>query len=104
MGILRVGLEGTLKSSRLYSFSADGFGPLVAKVTVDGAILGSASYGAKSGKSLLVKIAPDGREAWAKIFDSPNTTFNDFHCDATPYRFIEPNLTQLPHFQNFFGA
>src|SRR6266436_5750299 len=54
--------------------------------------LGRPPTGAKSGKSFLVKIAPDGNEAWAKIFDAPNTTFNDFHCDATPYRFIEPNL------------
>jgi len=92
MGIIRTGLDGALKWSRLYSFSASGFGPLTAKVATDSAILAAAAYGAKSGKSFLVKIAPDGREAWAKIFDTPNTTFNDFHCDATPYRFIEPNL------------
>jgi hypothetical protein len=92
LGIIRTGLDGSLKWNRLYSFSLGGGAPLAVKVAIDGAILAAAAYGSKSGESFLVKIAPDGREAWAKIFNVPNTTFNDFHCDATPYRFIEPNL------------
>jgi hypothetical protein len=95
VGILRLGVDGALKWGRLYSFSAHGFGPLGAKVASDGAILGAAAYGAMSEKSLLVKIAPDGTEAWAKILGVPNATFNDFHCDATPYRFVEPNLKAI---------
>ncbi len=92
LGIIRTGLDGSLKRNRLYSFSLGGRAPLAVKVAIDDAILASATFGSAPGKSFLAKIAPDGREAWAKIFDAPSTRINDFHCDATPYRFIEPNL------------
>jgi hypothetical protein len=43
----------------------------------------------------MVKIEPDGREGWAKIFDVPNMVLNDFHCDGTPYRFIQPTFKAM---------
>lgn len=92
LGIIRIGLDGTLKWSRLYSFNVGEDGPLSARIATDGAFLAATSIGARSGKSFLVKIAPDGSEAWAKVFDAPNTTFNDFRGDGTPYRFIHPSL------------
>ena len=94
MGIVRIGLDGSLKWGRLYSFEG-GFGQLIPKITADSAIIAQASglAGAQQpGTSLLVKIDPDGKPAWAKVFDAPGLGFEDFHCDATPYRFIQPNF------------
>jgi len=81
LGVIRVGMDGALKWSRLYSYRASGFGPFIVKITSDSAILGYASYGTKSGKSLIVKVEPDGRPGWARIFTVPTMVFNDFHCD-----------------------
>jgi hypothetical protein len=90
LGILRLGPDGALLWSRIYSFRINISAPLLTKVTTDSALLAAAPE--PLGKSLLVKIAPDGKEAWAKTFGAPGLEFNDFHCDATPYRFIRPNL------------
>jgi hypothetical protein len=39
MGIIRTGLDGALKWSRLYTYNASGYGPLIAKIASDSAIL-----------------------------------------------------------------
>ena len=92
VAIVRLDNSGTLKWANTYSLgnSTQQSGP---RVTEDGAILISAMRSdARSHKTLLAKVSPDGAVNWATTIDGVNGGPPDLHMHADPYRFTSPHL------------